>query len=57
MKVMFAPLEPLLRLAGLPAIFLRETVEATVHLNYSSARAQRELGWSAWLARRGWLRL
>jgi dihydroflavonol-4-reductase len=46
MKVMFAPLEPLFRLAGLPAIFSRETVAATVHLNYSSAKAQRELGWS-----------
>jgi dihydroflavonol-4-reductase len=46
MKVMFAPLEPLFRMVGLPAIFSRETVAATVHLNYSSAKAQRELGWS-----------
>jgi len=47
MKVMFAPIEPLFRLAGLPAIFSRETVSAaSVHLNYSSAKAQRELGWT-----------
>src|SRR5215470_4187837 len=46
MKAMFVPLEPLFRLAGLPAIFSRETVKATVHLNYSSAKVQRELGWS-----------
>ena len=46
MKALFAPLEPLFRLAGLPAIFSRETVAATVHLNYSSAKARRELGWT-----------
>jgi hypothetical protein len=46
MKFVFAPLEPIFRIAGLPAIFSRETVMATVHLNYSSAKAQRELGWS-----------
>jgi len=46
MKVMFAPMEPLFRVAGLPAIFSRERVAATVHLNYSSAKAQRELGWT-----------
>ena len=46
MKVMFGPIEPLFRLAGLPAIFSRETVAASYHLNYSSGKAQRELGWS-----------
>jgi dihydroflavonol-4-reductase len=47
MKVMFAPMEPLFRLAGLPAVFSRETVAASIkHLNYSSAKAQRELGWT-----------
>jgi len=45
MKVMFTPMEPLFRLAGLPAVFSRETVAASEHLNYSSAKAQRELGW------------
>src|SRR5262245_25942759 len=47
MKVMFAPIEPLFRLAGLPAIFSRETVAAAAHhFNYSSAKAQREVGGS-----------
>ena len=46
MKVVFAPMEPLFRLAGLPAVFSRETVAATAHFNYSSAKAQRELDWS-----------
>jgi dihydroflavonol-4-reductase len=45
MKVMFAPMEPLFRLAGLPAVLSRETVAASYPLNYSSAKAQRELGW------------
>ena len=55
MKVMFAPMEPLFRLAGLPAVFSRETVAAGAHhLNYSSAKAQRELGWRFPLAADMW---
>lgn len=54
MKVMFAPMEPLFRLAGLPAVFSRETVAASDHLNYSSAKAQRELGWRCPLAADMW---
>jgi dihydroflavonol-4-reductase len=46
-KVMFAPLEPLQRLVGLPAFISRETVEASsISYNFSSAKAQRELGWT-----------
>ncbi len=45
-KVMFAPMEPLQRLAGLPAAVSRESVSASVSLNYSGAKAQRELGWT-----------
>lgn len=46
MRPQMALLEPLQRLAGLPAFLSRDTVDATkVHLDYSSARAQRELGW------------
>lgn len=46
-KLMFMPMEPLFRLAGLPAVFSRETVAAGAHhLNYSSAKAERELGWT-----------
>src|SRR5262249_35592877 len=56
-KVMFSPLEPLFRLAGMPAIFSRETVAATVHLNYSSAKAEHELGWSFPLAADMWPRI
>jgi nucleoside-diphosphate-sugar epimerase len=47
MRPQMAMLEPLQRLAGLPAFLSRDTVDATkVHLDYSSARAQRELGWT-----------
>ena len=39
-------LEPLQRWLGLPAFLSRDTVDATrVHLNYSAAKAKRELGW------------
>lgn len=45
--LMFAPLEPLQRLVGLPAFISRESVSASrVSLNFSSAKAQRELGWT-----------
>lgn len=49
------PLEPLLRLAGMPAFLSRETVRAVMHLNYSSRKAQRELGWTHRSARAMWL--
>lgn len=43
-QLMFA--EPLLRALGLPAFLSRDAVDATrAHLNYSSAKARRELGW------------
>jgi nucleoside-diphosphate-sugar epimerase len=57
MKVMFTPMEPLFRLAGLPAIFSRETVAASTNLNYSSAKAQRELGWTSPAAADMWPRI
>lgn len=39
-------LEPLQRAFGLPAFLSRDTVDASWgHLNYSSAKARRELGW------------
>ncbi|MCM5569100.1 NAD-dependent epimerase/dehydratase family protein [Burkholderiaceae bacterium FT117] len=45
-KPMFAPMEPLLRLAGLPAFLSRETVAVgAMNLNYDSGKARRELGW------------
>jgi hypothetical protein len=41
-----ALLEPLQRMLGLPAFLSRETVEVTkAHLNHSSAKANRDLGW------------
>jgi dihydroflavonol-4-reductase len=53
--VMFAPLEPLQRLVGLPAFISGETVEASsVSLNFSSAKAQRELGWTYRPAKEMW---
>ncbi|HMQ52572.1 MAG TPA: NAD-dependent epimerase/dehydratase family protein [Anaerolineae bacterium] len=54
-KLMFAPLEPLQRAVGLPAVVSRETVSASVFLNYSSQKAQRELGWTYRPAREMWL--
>jgi dihydroflavonol-4-reductase len=54
-KLMFAPMEPLQRAVGLPAFISRETVSASVYLNYSSAKAQRELGWVHRPARDMWL--
>ncbi|MEZ5646505.1 MAG: NAD-dependent epimerase/dehydratase family protein [Burkholderiaceae bacterium] len=46
MRLQFMFMEPLQRALGIPAFMSRETVDATtVHLNYSAAKAQRELGW------------
>ncbi|OGO47516.1 MAG: hypothetical protein A2W37_12205 [Chloroflexi bacterium RBG_16_63_12] len=54
--VMFAPLEPVQRLVGLPAFISGESVEASsVSLNFSSAKAQRELGWTYRPAKEMWL--
>jgi len=52
--LMFAPLEPLQRLVGLPAFISRETVSGSVSLNFSSAKAQRELGWTYRPAKEMW---
>ncbi|HUG26467.1 NAD-dependent epimerase/dehydratase family protein [Piscinibacter sp.] len=47
MRPQMALMEPLQRMAGLPAFMSRDTVDATrAHLDYSSAKAQRELGWT-----------
>jgi len=53
--LMFAPLEPLQRMVGLPAFISRETVSASVSLNFSGAKAQRELGWTYQPAKEMWL--
>ena len=55
-KVLFAPVEPIERLGGLPAAVSRETVSASVSMNYSSEKAKRELGWSHLPAREMWVR-
>jgi dihydroflavonol-4-reductase len=52
---LFALLEPVLRLVGLPAFISRETVTASMDLNYSSAKAQHELGWTYQPAKEMWL--
>jgi dihydroflavonol-4-reductase len=47
MRVQMAALEPLERSLGLPAFMSRELVDLSrAHLDYSSAKAKRELGWS-----------
>lgn len=47
MRPQMALMEPLQRMAGLPAFMSRDAVDATrAHLDYSSAKAQRELGWT-----------
>jgi dihydroflavonol-4-reductase len=55
LRPFFALLEPLERALGLPAFISRETVDGTVPLNYSNAKARRALGWSVRPAREGWL--
>jgi len=46
MRWPMAPLEPLQRLLGLPAFLSRGTVDASkAHLNYSAAKARRDLDW------------
>ncbi|NJN81264.1 MAG: hypothetical protein HC802_02550 [Caldilineaceae bacterium] len=52
---MFGMLEPFVRWMGLPAFVSREVVAATVSLNFSSAKAQAELGWSYQPANEMWL--
>ncbi len=47
MRPQMAMVELVLRGLGLPAFLSREAVDTTrCHLNYSAARAQRELGWT-----------
>ena len=47
MRPQMALVEPLLRALDLPAFMSRDAVDASrAHLNYSSAKAQRELGWT-----------
>ena len=53
--LLFAPLGPLLRLIGLPAFISRELVSGSIDLNFSSDKAQRELGWTYRPAREMWL--
>ncbi len=53
--IMFAALEPLQRLAGMPAVISRETVlAAETHYNYSDQKARRELGWNPRPVRQVW---
>ncbi len=54
-KILFASLEPLQRLVGLPAFLSRETVEGSaISYYFSSAKAQRELGWTYRPTREMW---
>lgn len=47
MRTQVGLLEPLQRALGLPAFLSRESVDVTwAHLDYSSAKARRELGWT-----------
>ncbi|HJR78763.1 MAG TPA: NAD-dependent epimerase/dehydratase family protein [Anaerolineales bacterium] len=53
--LMFAPMEPVQRWLGLPAFISRETVSSNKSsLSFSSAKAQRELGWTHRPAREMW---
>lgn len=55
MRPQMAMLEPLQRALGLPAFLSRDTVDASRgHMNYSAAKARRELGWSHPDAREMW---
>jgi hypothetical protein len=53
---LFWCLEPLQRFLGLPAFLSRETVlSGSFNRNYSSAKAQKELGWTYRSAKQMWL--
>ena len=53
---LFWLLEPLQRLFGLPAFLSRETaLSGSFNRNYSSAKAQKELGWTYRSAKQMWL--
>ena len=54
-SILFAPFEPLQRMAGLPAFISRETVSASTSINYSSEKAKHELGWTHRSAEEVWL--
>ena len=46
-EVMFAPMEPIMRMFGLPAFFSRETVRVVAaNWNFSNKKAKEELGWT-----------
>lgn len=50
--------EPVLRALGLPAFFSRDSVDSTrAHLDFSSAKARRDLGWSCPNAQDMWPRI
>jgi dihydroflavonol-4-reductase len=54
-EVICAMIEPVQRLAGLPNVFSKEVFTAgSVHLNYSGAKAERELGARFRDARQAW---
>ena len=55
-RLLLAPLAPLQRLAGLPAFLSAETIAASsASYQFSSAKAQRELGWAHRPAKQMWL--
>ena len=57
MAASFWPMEPLQRIAGLPAFMSRETTwGARTNFNYSSEKAQKELGWTPMNAEQMWLK-
>ncbi len=54
---MFALLEPIQRMVGLPAVLSRETARtAATNMHYSGEKAKRELGWKHCSAEEMWLR-
>jgi dihydroflavonol-4-reductase len=54
-SLMFAPMEPVQRWLSLPAFTSRETVSSNHgSMSFSSAKAQRELGWTHLPARQMW---
>ncbi|HAD14917.1 MAG TPA: hypothetical protein DCF33_21020 [Saprospirales bacterium] len=54
-KIMFSSMAPLLRRLGLPAFISAETVAGDVNRRFSSAKAQRELGWTYRSANQMWM--
>jgi dihydroflavonol-4-reductase len=57
MKMLTSPMSILMRLVGMPGFLSAETVDSIVHMNYSSQKAQQQLGWQHRNAQETWAQI